>query len=81
MVLPVEYADFADIFSLTLVCELLPHTLHDHVIETGDGQPPFGPIYPLSAVELDVLKKYIKDSLKKGFIIPSTFRWRSQYSS
>ena len=73
VVLPVEYADFANVFSPILVYELPPHTLHDHAIETSNGQPPFGPIYPLSAIELNVLKKYIKDNFEKGFIIPSTF--------
>ena len=57
MVLPVKYADFADVFFPTLAHELLSHTPHDHTIKIGDGQPPFGPIYPLSAVELNVLKK------------------------
>ena len=69
VVLPIEYADFADVFSLTLAYELLSHAPHDHAIETGDGQPLFGPIYPLSAVEFDVLKKYIKDNLEKSFIV------------
>ena len=72
MVLPVKYADFANIFSPTLVCKLLFHAPHDHAIETGNSQSPFGSIYLLSAIELDVLKKYIKDNLEKSFIIPST---------
>ena len=69
---PVKYADFVDVFSPMLACKLLSHALHDHAIEIGDGQSLFGPIYPLSAVELDVLKKYIKDNFEKGFIVPST---------
>ena len=72
IVLLVKYADFADVFSLTLVRKLPPHTSHDHAIETSNSQLRFGSIYPLSAVELDVLKKYIEDNLEKGFIIPST---------
>ena len=72
MVLLVEYTDFVDVFSPTLVRKLPSHALHDHAIEIGNGQPPFGPIYPLSAVELDVLKKYIEDNLEKSFIVPST---------
>ena len=77
LVFSIKYADFADIFSPTLACELPPHALydhapHDHAIETRDGQPLFDPIYLLSAVELNVLKKYIKDNLEKGFIVPST---------
>ena len=72
VVFPVEYADFADVFFLTLVCKLPPHAPHDYAIEIGNGQFLFGLIYPLSTVELDVLKKYIKDNLEKGFIVPST---------
>ena len=72
MVLLAKYADFIDVFSLMLVCKLPPHASHDHAIKTGDGQSSFGPIYLLSAIELDVLKKYIKDNLEKGFIVPFT---------
>lgn len=69
MALPVEYADFADVFSPRLAQELSSHTPHDHTIETKDGQFPFGSIYLLSAFELDVLKRYIKNNFEKGFIV------------
>ena len=72
VVLPIKYADFADVFSLTLAHKLPSHIPHDHAIEIDNGQPPFGPIYPLSAVELNVLKKYIKDNLEKDCIVPFT---------
>ena len=72
MVLLAKYADFIDVFSLILVCKLPSHAPHNHAIKTGDGQSLFGPIYLLSAIELDVLKKYIKDNLEKGFIVPFT---------
>ena len=72
VVLPVKYVNFINIFSPMLVCELPPHAPYDHAIETGNGQSPFGFIYPLSTIELDVLKKYIKDNLEKGFIVPFT---------
>ena len=72
VVLLVKYADFADVFFPTLARKLPPHALHDHAIKTGNSQFPFGPIYPLSAVELNVLKKYIEDNLEKGFIVPFT---------
>ena len=54
-----------------LVRKLLPHAPHDHAIETSNDQPLFSLIYLLSAVELDVLKKYIENNLEKGFIVPS----------
>lgn len=71
MVLSVKYVGFANVFSPMLVRKLLPHAPHDHAIETGNGQPLFSFIYLLSAVELDVLRKYIENNLEKGFIIPS----------
>ena len=46
--------------------------IRDNAIETSNGQSLFGSIYPLSAVELNVLKKYIENNLEKGFIIPFT---------
>ena len=72
VIFPVKYAEFADVFSLTLVRKLPSRAPHNHAIEIKNSQPLFGPIYLLSAVELDVLKKYIKDNLEKGFIVPST---------
>ena len=49
-----------------------PHGPQDHAIETNGDQPPFGPLYNLSANELKVLKEYIDDNLRKEFIQPST---------
>ena len=37
IILPVEYADFADVFSPTLVRKLSPHALYDHAIEIGNS--------------------------------------------
>lgn len=71
VILSVKYTDFTYVFSLTLVCKLPPHALYDHAIETRNGQPSFGSIYPLLAIELNVLKKYIEDILEKSFIVPS----------
>lgn len=81
MALPVEYADFADVFSPRLAQELPSHTPHDHTIETKDGQFPFGSIYLLSAFELDVLKRYIKITLRRALLYSSCPRLRSQYFS
>ncbi len=53
--------------------ELLENTgMNEHAIELIEGkQPPYGPIYTLSLVELETLKTYIKTHLKTGFIRPS----------
>ncbi len=46
--------------------------LNEYAIELVEGkQPPYGPIYALSPVELETLKNYIKFYLKTGFIQPS----------
>ncbi len=46
--------------------------MNKHAIELIDGrQPPYGPIYALSPLELVTLKAYIETHLKTGFIRPS----------
>ena len=71
--IPTEYSDFADVFSPELASELPEHTgINDHAIElVDDWQPPYGPIYSLGPVELEILKTYIETNLKNGFIRPS----------
>ena len=44
----------------------------EHAIELEGGKPPYGPIYHLSEKELKVLREYLEDSLKKGWIRHST---------
>jgi len=69
---PECYHDFADVFSEGVARKLPPHRSYDHTIEVEEGkQPPHGPIYAMSGVELAALKDYIEDNLKKGFIRPS----------
>ena len=46
--------------------------MNQHVIKLEEGkQPPFGPIYSLSPVELEIMKTYIETNLANGFIRPS----------
>ncbi len=68
--MPIEYTDFADVFSPKLVAVLLEHTrINDHAIElVNDRQSPYSPIYSLRPVELETLKAYIKNNLANGFI-------------
>lgn len=48
------------------------HAPHDHAIKLVEGkQPPWGPIYSLSEEELAVLRAYIDQHIKTGFIRPS----------
>ena len=88
---PVEYSDFADVFSLDLASELPEHTeINDLTIELVKGcqQPPYGSIYSLGPVELETLKAYIETNLANRFIRPSKspagapilFDWKSDCS-
>ncbi len=44
-------------------------SINKYTIELVKGkQPPYGPIYALSPVELETLKAYIKTHLKTKFI-------------
>ncbi len=71
--IPAKYSDYADVFSSDLAMELPENTgMNEHAIELMEGkQPPYGPIYALSPVELETLKAYIETYLKTGFIRPS----------
>jgi len=45
------------------------HTDYDHQIDLKDGEiPPWGPIYPLSEVELAALREWLSDMLRTGRI-------------
>ena len=51
---------------------LPPHRKYDMEINLQpDKEPPWGPIYPQSAVELAAMKEFIQTNLKNGFIRPS----------
>ena len=71
--IPTKYSDFSNVFSSDSAAELPEHTgINDHPINLlDDKQPPYGPIYSLGPVELEMLKTYIKANLASGFIRPS----------
>ena len=72
LVLP-EFHPHLEVFKKSNSNKLPEHSRYDHAIPLeGDAQPPFGPIYSLSEVELKALNDYLKDNLKKGFIQPSS---------
>ena len=71
--IPKEYHDFLPMFSEIAVRELPPHRPYDHSIPLKDGfNPPFGPIYSLSRVELEALREWLEDNWSKGFICSSS---------
>lgn len=67
--LPLEYQDFEDVFSEADAATFPENTKVKHAIDIEEGQTvPYGPIYPLSASELRVLRDYIATNLARGWI-------------
>lgn len=67
--LPKEYEDYADVFSEEGASMLPDFTRVRHAIPIVEGgDVPYGPIYPLSANELSVLRDYIETNLNRGWI-------------
>lgn len=67
--IPSEHLDLAEVFSEEAANTLPQHGPQDLALETS-GTPPFGPLYNLSQIELEVLREY--SNIAKGFIQPST---------
>jgi hypothetical protein len=68
-IVPLEYHDFVSVFSKKEASKLPEHRPYDHRIPLEEGTSlPYGPIYSLSPVELDTLRKYIEENLSRGFI-------------
>ena len=67
---PVMYSDFADVFSPDLATKVPKHTkINTYAIDLEeDKQSPYGPIYSLGPIELEILKIYFKTNLVNGFI-------------
>lgn len=68
--IPKEYIEYVDVFSKEAIVELPEYTgINNHPINLKkDKQPPYRPIYSLKPVQLKMLKTYIEDNLKNGFI-------------
>ena len=73
-VLPEVYKEFLKVFSHEEANKLPPAWPGvDHIIRMHPGtQLPAGPFYGMSRDELEVLKKYLEDSLSKGYIWASS---------
>jgi len=67
--IPPEYHEFADLFNKKRADELPPHRPYNHTVPLESGKaPPFGPIYKLSPMELETVRRYVEENLRKGFI-------------
>ena len=68
-----EYHEFASLFSQEKSDKLRSHRPYDHIIPLiSDKELPKGSLYNMSHDELQVLQKYLKDHLSKGFIHASS---------
>ena len=71
--IPEYLADYADVFDDKAAAILPHHNKFDHAIDTVDGKdPPYGPLYNLSQDELKVLRDYLEEATKQGWIRRST---------
>jgi len=62
---PTEYHQFADVFDKQCSSSLPLHHPHDLAIWIEENSlPPLGPIYSLLALELQMLREFIKDNVK-----------------
>ena len=66
----VEYFNYNNVFLVKNIVKLPENTgINEHAIKLEKSkQLPFGPIYSLELVELEILKTYIKTNLTNGFI-------------
>jgi hypothetical protein len=70
LTIPRQYRKFAEVFSD--IKSAAPPVLEgaEHAIETT-ADPPFGPLYSLSSIQLKALLEYIESALRKGWIVHS----------
>ena len=67
--MPAPYSEFNDVATDPKDEGLPPTSKAEHSIELQPGaKVPFGPIYPLSGKELEVLRNYLDEAQKKGWI-------------
>ena len=70
--LPIEYTSFTNVFSKQESETLPKHRKFDMTIDIQEHKKvPWGPIYSLSEPELQTLRQYLDENLKKQYIRPS----------
>ena len=71
--IPHELSEYADVFD-NRNAEILPqYKSSDYAIPIVEGkEPPYGPLYTLSSRELQLLREYIEEALRRGWIRHST---------
>jgi hypothetical protein len=72
-VVPGEYHDYLSVFREKEAVRLPPHRYHDHHIPLLEGKvPPFEPLWALDEDRLRVLRDYLEENEKWGWIRQST---------
>ena len=70
--LPKEYWQYKDLFASEKAEMLAPRRTFDHAIDLKErATPPWEPIYPMSAYQLEELNKYLCKMLAQGKIVHS----------
>src|SRR5437879_12597913 len=69
---PKPYHQYIKLFQDEIATQMPPRRMWDHENKIKEGEePPWGPIYPLSAMQLKELWKYLADVVRQGKIRPS----------
>jgi len=67
--LPEEYKEYVEVFSMQKAKILPEHWPYDLAIQIEEDKiPPLGPIYSLSALELETLQEFLEENTKTGII-------------
>ena len=69
--IPKAYNSYLDTFSKAASDQLAPHRPYDHKIILENGQESdlrTSPLYKMTAIELETLKKFLLENLHKGFL-------------
>ena len=70
--LPVEYAEYAQVFSKEATDHVPPSRPYDHAIHLDESFiPKIGKLYPLSVKEREAADEFIDENLRSGKIHPS----------
>jgi len=76
--LPKPYCQYKELFEEKTAGMLAPRRTFHHTINLKEGaEPPWGPIYPMSAHQLNELDKYVKKIMAEGKIAD----WESPYGT
>jgi hypothetical protein len=69
---PEKFRKWINIMTKEAADRLLEHKPYDHAIDLKEGEtPPWGPVYALNEVELQILREWLKEMLRTGKIKPS----------